>query len=124
RPRFGELERLDRRDQSRRAAVVDTQAASREAAYAARDCVAADCVVDDIDAATVGQTPHLVAEIHVAIENYVVGPAFAGDRCLFFAAHGRDDARSTELRQLDEQLADATRAGVDETGLSRPERIR
>ena len=43
----------------------------------------------------------------------MVGAAFAGDRRLLLAAHGRNHGRATELRQLDQQLADATRAGVD-----------
>jgi hypothetical protein len=124
RPGFGELERLDRCDQSGRPAVVHAQAPPCEAADAARDRVAPDRVVDDVDAASAGQPPHLVAEVHVAIENHVVRPAFARNHCLFPAAHGRDHRRATQLRQLDQQLADATGTGVDQTGLSRTERVR
>ena len=79
---FREVEHGDRIGLAGAGAEADADAAAAECAQAARERVAADRVVDDVDAAAVGEATHLVAEVDVAVEDDMIGAARAGELAL------------------------------------------
>ena len=116
-PGFGQLDRFDRRDNTGTGAKQNAHAALFQAANAVVDGVAPDRIVDDIDATSIGVTQHLLAKIGLPVQDGFVGAAFSGGRRLLLIANRREHAGAARLRELDQQLADAAGAGMDQTGM-------
>ena len=83
------------------AAEVYAQAASGEAADAARNRVLSHRVIDDINAFACGDAHQLVAKVLVAVKDDMVGAALPGDDSLFVAAYSGEDRRAAQLGELD-----------------------
>src|SRR5205085_11333318 len=74
--------------------------------------IGADRVVDDIDAAVVGQRLDLVAQ-PLAVVDRVISALFEAGGALLVGAGGGDDSRAEQFGDLDRRDADAAGGAVD-----------
>ena len=113
---LAELQRHDALDQAGSAAVVDAQATPGEGADAAVDGVAADRVVDDVDAAALRDAQRFLAEVVLAVEDDVVGAERPSALGLLRRTDGGDHRGAAQPGELHQQTADAAGRGMHQAG--------
>src|SRR5690242_1316907 len=65
---------------------------------------------------------NLFGEVFAGIEDDLVRPGSTGELGLLFIGHGSKDMRAEGLRHLRQKKTDASRTGVDENFIARPDR--
>ena len=81
--------------------------------------LAADVLVDDVDAVAVGRAHHLLDHVLRRVVDADVEAELLRLRELVVAARGADHERAGELRELHRGRADPAADGVDEHRLAR-----
>ena len=113
----GEIER-DFRDGTRRKADDEKAPAPGHGAQCRLGVVAADAVVDHVDAAAVGQVAQALLEVLGGVVEDGIGAVLLADGELVVRGRGGDDARAHQLGELHGGKAGAARGAEDGDGLA------
>ena len=116
-----ERDDVERHDLTRVRAADDEPAVLRERVEPVLEVLAADVLVDDVDAVAVGDPQHLLDDVLRRVVDPDVEPELGCLLELVVAARGADHERARELRDLDGRGADPAPDRVDEHRLPRTE---
>ena len=119
-----EHQRRKRRHRPARIAIRYKHPARAQARERALERIRPDRIVHHIHAASTGELFHRLGKLFPRVHADGIRPRAPRELGLRIRAHRRDHPRATALRDLDEQQAHATRAGMHQCGVTRLERKR